>query len=444
MSSSVAPTQGVSGSADSRLRRRGRALLLTESAFARCVGATLTGTFMTAMVLAFGGRVDSLGLTLGAGQVGAAGMLLANPIINRLRSRRRFCLIWLGVVRTLRLVVAALPLLIYEGVDPRSLYWPFVGCVFVSWFFGMSGEVSRQSWIAALVPPARRGRFISWRTMIGMLVHAAVLIAGGKLLDHSEALTGQPLLGLAGLISFGAVMGWIGWALLYCTPEPPMVQPRRPTGLLRSLALPFRRARFRPLLLLSSASALATGVCGGFFSYYMRNHLQMSWARIGWVDTAGLLAGMMCAPLFGRWADRFGARRVLTVTMIVKGVFPALWILVTPTLWPLAFVVVLARTFNSAGQVCRLRLSMNLSPARDQAAFLAMHLVLMCLGGAVGAVSGGQLSAFLERAQFAPVVAGFQVVPLHVLFLVSAVLRLACVPLLRFIREPRRSMDGGA
>ena len=423
--------------------RRGQKLLLTETVFARAVGTTLGGVFLTALVRSLGGGALEVGATLAAGHIGALGMLLANPVLNHIGSRRRFCLITLGAVRSLRMVIAAMPLLLYLGLDRGSLLWPMVACVLVSAFFGMSAEISRRSWISDLVGPTKRGKFLGRRVMIASITTLLIWLGGGWFLDSFFAPPADRLPGLSILIGFGGLMGWLGWWLLLRTPEPPLSLPRRPTGFGRSLALPWLRPRFRPVVIVGTASALATGVCGGFFHLYMLNHLGMKVFWIAGVDIVGELVALAGAPFYGAWADRAGARRVLAVSMLVKGVFPALWILVSPGVWPLAFAVVLLRTFNSAGQICWLRLSLNLSPARNQVAFLAMHQALMGAGSAVGALVGGTTARLLEPFDLGSI-GGISIVPLHVLFAVSAVLRLSSVVLVRLIREPRRTLRPAA
>jgi len=418
--------------------RRGRRLLLTEAAFARVVGATLSGLFLTALVRELGGGAVHVGIALAAGQIGSMGMLLANPIINRIGSRRVFCLISLAVVRSLRMVVAALPVLAYLGVARTALFWPVVACVLLSALFGMSAEISRRSWISALVPPGQRGGFLSRRIMIGSVTSLLVSLAGGRFLDAFDP--PAKLAGIAMLIGFGAVMGWTGWSLLLRAPEPVLSVPRRPIGLRRSLALPWRRPRFRPLVIAGAANAFAVGICGGFFHLYMLQHLGMKAFWVAAVDTVGELAALVGAPFYGAWADRSGARRVLATAMVVKGVFPALWILVAPETWPLAFAVVVLRTFNSAGQISWLRLSLDLSHPRNQAAYLSMHQAIMGAGMAAGALAGGAVAGALEPVDLG-VLAGIRIVPLHVLFAASAVLRLASLTLLRFIREPQRVLN---
>ncbi len=428
----------AAGEGEEASLRRGRRRLLAETVFARCIGATLSGVFLTALIRSLGGGTRELGVALAAGHVGSAGMLLANPILNRVGSRRAFCLVSLGAVRLLRMVIASLPLLLYLGMGREALLWPVVACVLVSALFGMAGEVSRRSWIADLVAPADRGSFFARRVMLGSVVNVAAMLAGGLFVDHFRRLPGgDPLAALSVIIGFGGMMGWIGWAILWRAPEPGMSLPRRPTGLVRSLVLPWLRPRFRPLILVAAANSLAIGICGGFFDLYMLKNLGMSVVWVAAVDVTGELAALAGAPFYGGWADRAGARRVLSVAMVVKGLFPALWLLVAPSVWPLAFVVVLVRTFNSAGQIAWLRLTLNLSPARNQAAFLAMHQTVAGAALAAGSLAGGMTAWLLESVNLGAV-GPIEIVPLHVLFVISATLRLASVALVRLIREPRR------
>jgi hypothetical protein len=363
-------------------------------------------------------------------------MVLTNPVLNRLGSRRTLCLATLAVVRCLRVLIAGLPVVVWLGVPRGALLWPVVAALGVSALFGMSAEIARRSWISDLVPVGERGAFFSRRVMISSITGGLVTLAGGWVLSGFFAPPADRLAGISGIAGFGAVMGWCGWAVLLREPEPTMSLPRRRTGLLRSVTLPWRHARFRPLLVVAGSSALATGVCAGFFDMYMLRHLGMEYLWVAAVNVVGEVVAVAGAPLYGAWGDRAGTRRVMTVAMLGKGVFPALWILVAPDTWPLTFAAVLLRTFNSAVEIGWLRFSLNLAPARNQAAFLAMHQALMGGGHAVGALSGGVLARYVGGLGLT--ILGAPLVPLHVLFGLSAVLRLSCVPLLGFVREPQR------
>ena len=425
--------------------RRGRRLLLTEQAFAAALAATMGGVFLTALVTALEGTARELSWVFAAGYLGQVGMLITNPILNKYRSRRKLCLVDLGAVRVLRVVLSILPLLMYLGIARKSLILPIAACHLVSVFFGMSAEISRRSWIADLVPPSARGIFFSRRVIISSSMNVAVLYGGGKMLDWFMRSGIESLLANAIIIGWGALMGVVGWVLIYRCPEPPMAPPRRETGLMDSLAkslvMPWTHPRFRPLILVALAWSFSVGFAADFFILYMRTHLAMDYAWIAAVCVSGELLSIFGAFFWGKWVDRWGARRVFTISMIVKAIFPALYILVQPSAWPLAFAVNACSVFNSAQMICWLRLSLNLSPSRNQAAFLAMHQAMMGLGQAIGTLSAGFLAGVLATVHL-PTIGGFVIVPLHVLFAISMVLRMSTVPLLRFVREPRRIMAG--
>jgi hypothetical protein len=443
MSSEADNRASAPGEQEARMVKSGQRKLLVEGAFSRVLGATMAGPFLTATVLAFGGLEAQVGLAVAAGRIGSIGMLLANPVLSYLGSRRKFCLFGLGGVRVFRVVVTVMLALVLLGWDAEGMFWPFLAVVFISHLLGMSSEISRRSWISDLVGPAERGRYLGLRLTITLLVGGAFLLAGGYLLTLSESIPpwNDRVLGLTIIMGFGAAMGWIGWSILVTTPEPSMSIPRR-GGLLRSLWLPLRSPRYRGLMLVGTLFHMAMGLCAAFFDYYMFEDLGMEPVWVMAVDTVGMVVAAAGASRWGAWADRVGTRRVLTLTVVVKGLYPLTWLLVTPTAWPVAFIAVLPRVFNSASILCWLRLSMNCSPRRNQPAFLAMSQAALGVGVAVGALIGGLLARQLRLMEFSPVLLGFQVLPLHVVFVISAVLRLSCLPLLRLIREPRRHYGG--
>ena len=161
--------------------RRGRRMLLAENSFANALSTTMNNVVLTAMVAALVGDPKKgtleLGILLAAGYVGALGMLVTNPVLNRIGSRRHVCLVDLAVVRGLRVVVVSLLMLALYQVGGRSLLWPIMLCVCASSFFGWSAEIGRRSWISDLVPPAERGQFFARRVIIGTLTRLGVGLA---------------------------------------------------------------------------------------------------------------------------------------------------------------------------------------------------------------------------------------------------------------------------
>jgi hypothetical protein len=65
-----------------------------------------------------------------------------------------------------------------------------------------------------------------------------------------------------------------------------------------------------------------------------------------------------------------------------------------------------------------------------------MHQAVMGAFTGIGALAGGFIATLLQGHKL-PMVLGVQLAPLHVLFLISAALRLASLPMMRLVREPR-------
>jgi MFS family permease len=309
----------------------------------------------------------------------------------------------------------------------------------------MSAEINRRSWISDLVPPHERGKFFARRVMIGTLVTMSVTLGGARFLDYmsggsfQDFLDGKgtcPLAGLQIVVAFGGLAGIIGWVLLTQAYEPPLPTPRRMVGLWRSLALPWLRPRFRGLLLQGAMWSLAVGFAADFFNLYMIRDLRMSLLHVSMVNTAGDLAAVLLAPAFGAWADRAGSRKVLEAGIVIKTLLPLAWIGISANHWQWAFAVTMCNMVNSAMTICWMRLSLNMAPRENQTAFLSMHQAVMGAFTGIGALVGGFIATLLQAVAM-PAVWGVQLSPLHVLFLISAALRLISLPMMRMVREPR-------
>ncbi len=424
-----------------RLSRSAR-FLLAENGFATALGATLGGTFLTGLVLELGGGPFEVGLAMAAGSIGSIGMLATNSMLNHTGgSRRKLALIDLGAVRVLRIIISLLPVLLLWGASRHGLLWPMLVCVMAASFFGNSAEITRRSWISDLVEPTERGRFFARRIMIGSTVNVIIMLVGAWFIDIFEK-RGLTLEGLQWVVGFGAAAGLVSWLLIYMTYEPPMAMPKRQAGVIETLLIPWQRPRFRKLLIFTLCWSLAIGFGANFFNFYMIDRLKMSYFWVALVNTAGELASVVCAPFFGAWADRVGTRKVLLVATIFKAIFPFFWIFVTPATFWLLIPINLLCAFNSAMGICWLRLSLNVAPGKNQAAYLAMFMVAMNAANAVGAVVGGSFVDGMDKLgwQHLGSIGGVVINSVNILFLTSTVLRFASIPFMGMIHEPKGTL----
>lgn len=81
--------------------RLGERMFLIETGLVRAMMASVTGLFLTGLVVELGGAVEHVGAMRSAMLLGGAFQIASNSVLTRLGSRKRFCLITLGVVRVL-------------------------------------------------------------------------------------------------------------------------------------------------------------------------------------------------------------------------------------------------------------------------------------------------------------------------------------------------------
>jgi len=397
---------------------------------------SVSGLFLTGLILELGGEAFHVGMLQTAMLLGGVFQIGTNFVLTRIGSRKRFCLITLGTVRVLRLLIAALPLLILLGVDRSRLIWPLGGLLLLGGICGMSAEVARQSWIADLVPAALRGRFFGYRVAIGGIAAMVVTLLYGGFVDAWKAAGHEAVGAFQILIAFGAGAGFVSLLCVWLTPEPPMHRTARPATFGESVRLPLRHPRFRGFVILHGSYSFAVGFCGGFFHLFMLQFLGMRYSWIAATDVLSQLLSVTGAPLWGRLADRWGTKRMLTLALIAKGVFPFLWLGLMPQWWHLVFAVVLVRMFNSATQIGWINLALELSPEENRAAYISMYRSVSNLARAISPFLAGLIAAAMADRVWA--VGPLPVTSLHVLFVISGVLRLGSLVWLRKVAKPLR------
>jgi len=144
---------------------------------------------------------------------------------------------------------------------------------------------------------------------------------------------------------------------------------------------------------------------------------------------------MGLARYWGKLTDRFGARPVLVVGTCFKALFPFFWIGIMPGWWWAVFPVVLMRCFNSAQQIAAIQLALRLSEGEEREQFIATDRALYQLFRAMSPTAAALIAHSL--GEYSYVHGPFQFGVLHLLFLISALLRLGSLGLLLRVPDPR-------
>lgn len=179
------------------------------------------------------------------------------------------------------------------------------------------------------------------------------------------------------------------------------------------------------------AWGVAQGLCTRQAEAMAISHLGVSVGTVTMLNALLVGAGILGARTWGRLADRFGGKGLLSITLLVLALDPA-WAIGALLVHP-AFLVpsyILWGIFNSGWAIAQSTTLVRTSGApADRIRVLVLYTVAHGTAAGTAPLAGGFLLAALD-ARYSPVVA------YGTLFAVAIVLRLATLPLLRSIPAP--------
>lgn len=395
-------------------------------------------TYIPAYAILMGARPIELAL-LSALPIflGYASQLLGAAIAPRLGGRKPFV-----VATALLHALAYAPIAAVFHLD--ALRVPaLVAVVVLYWCFGSVHGAAWASWMGDLVPEERRGAYFGFRNRVLQTALFAGLVAGGLVLRGFER-AGERYAGFVTIFAFALAFRSASAFCLSRQVEPaPHPMPRRRAGI-RAFAREISATHAGLVIVYVAATNLGVFVASPFFVAYMLEDLRFGYGTLTLVLGAGALGKFVFAPAWGRYSDRFGARKVLVLTGFLTPVIPLLWL--TGSSVPYLLLIQAFSGFAMGGfELCSFTMLLDATPRRRRERLLAYYGVVNGFFTFVGALSGAVLA---WNSADLVLLREWQVASRYFLpFLVSGLLRLLValvfVPRLRDVRvvEPIRYRD---
>jgi len=368
------------------------------------------------------------GVLMAAPLLGVLGHIPSAYLIERLRSRKGVFLWAFVPQRVLWLAVAALPWVIGRG-HPSARLGLLAAIVFASSMLSNAGSNAFMSWTADIIPERVRGRYLANRMRLSTVVGVAGAAVAGWALDWNGSMTTY-----SAIFAIASLLGTTDVLFFFLIPEPRMQHDETVT-LRRMLSGPLRDADFRRYLLYSASEGLAFGVVVPIFWLFALEYLALGKFYCNFYLL--ILPAVMTAvsvPFWGRVTDRYGCRPVILVNTAILILLPVVWIVTTRQWhWLLLVHGVMGGVCGGAVTIADFNLWYRITPAKGRPAYLAVGFIVNGVANGLGPIIGGAMSQALRG--FARSVGPLHVTGLHVVFLLSAVLRtihvLVFAPLLR-------------
>jgi len=377
--------------------------------------------------------IPAFALALGQGPI-AAGALVTVPLlvaalvqlvtptaVARIGTNRG----WV-VACTLLQAISFLPM-IWWAARGRADLWQLLAAASVYWSAGMAGVPAWNAWMATLVPATVRAVYFANRNRLAQFGIFFGFVVGGLVLRWGER-ADAALAVFAGLFVLACLSRLASAAFIAACSEPlrprsdpPMKGPWRwpHRGLLRDLG---GRPSGR-LVAFLCCYVFGVQIAAPYFIPYMLRERGFSYGPFMLVVSVNFLAKGLALPTLGRLAARAGSVRLLWVTTLAITPLSLLW-LVSAEVPYLVGVQLVAGSCWAGYELATALLLFEAVGERERTGVVTIYN----LGLAVATVSGAACGAGIlwwfgenRTAYFA-------------VFIASAVLRCAALPLLTGVR----------
>ncbi len=260
-----------------------------------------------------------------------------------------------------------------------------------------------SSWYGDLVPAEIRGRYFARRNRAAHLSTLGSLIGAGLLLQYLEPGAAGKVAAGAGGTGFGIIFGIaavskaVSASLLARAPEPRFHGVDSALQTARMLVSEPGRPLLR-LIGVATALQLMTYASSPYFVPFMLGELHLSYVEYMAGSVAVVLLKVFTLPGWGRAIDRYGARPVYLLALVLVGLVPMPWLWADGVVW-----VIIAQMFSGFSwgghEVSHFALLLERSNARTRPWTFALtnvtagtvQLGASLLGGLVLAAGGYQM-----------------------------------------------------
>ena len=246
-------------------------------------------------------------------------------------------------------------------------------------------SILRDSWLANLIPSHHMGRYLGKRLAITSVSHLGTFLVMGYVLDNAH---GQLSAGFATIFTVSLVAAFLSFIIYTKMHDLPVVKERNKTNLgFSTFVSELRDKKLSKFMLFVSLFNLTVNLCGPLYAVYMLNNLNFSYSAFAIVLAAEYLARITSVNFWGRFADRVGNIRVLSIVTRLIPFVPILW-LFSPNVVYLVFVQVLSGVCWAAFDLSNQGYIYQVAPQSKKLLYVVYNrsigLICMALGGLLG------------------------------------------------------------
>jgi len=370
-------------------------IIILSAAIGTFLFAAQGGVAFTGYASTLGAREFAFGLISALPVLAGLMQIYVSHLAVKTGKYKRMFIIGGIVQRASWIVIAFIP---YIFSVEQSRLFSLIVLVTLAAMGGSYVGITHTTLMGSVIPIDIRGRYITTRQKVCMLVSLTAGLCFAFLLDYVPGFLGYTI-----VFSFGGVCGLID-ILMYIKIDFSGI-PHKPGGasLYKGIRACFTNPTMRNYLLFWTFWTFAIHISGPFFNKYAIDVLSLSYVTIIiFGQIAAQTAAFIVISRWGVFLDRYGSVPMMLISTLSSTTIAFVWLFAVPgSIWPLFVFNLFGGIFWCANDAGMVNMQLSHTPSENRTPALAIYAVFTSLAAAAALILGGALleafSPVMER-----------------------------------------------
>src|SRR3989338_8693069 len=286
------------------------------------VGEGFADRYLNALAVVLNATPLQIGFLMSFPQfIGSLFQFLTIKILDQTKKRKSLILIPVFLQALTRGPILLLPFLFPVTLRVTLLFL----CTILYFSFGSIAGPAWNSMMGDLVDINERGDYFGKRNRYLGIVSFFSLVIGGFILNKFEQ-QGIILYGFIILFAIAFFARLISWYYLSKMHDPPYQYAEKDKFNFHEYLGYLRRTNHGLFVSHCALIIFSVNIAGPFFAQYMLEDLGFSYLQYMVITGSAVLAGFFTMSIMGKLSDRFGNKRMLTISSIIIVLIPFTWL----------------------------------------------------------------------------------------------------------------------
>lgn len=381
---------------------------VTASCFGFAWVTIALGMPLTLLLERLGATGFEIGLLVSVQQIPLMLQVPTAIVLERFHARKIYWFLFALFHRMLWFTPAVVPFVL--GATPAAVYTVVIMVGFSTVFAQMATPVW-LGWMADLLPRDLSAKFWALRQAAVTMISVITLFLIGYVLDRFSG--PNSFIGFSILFVIAGLTGMADIILHVLVPEPKPHISRITIPVMKKIELIFKNADFMWLTISMMLWYFGLAMIAVFGVVFMKRELRLDYTGISIFVIIGSIGAFAMSPLLGKLAERFGARTLCALILVLGPVMGIGWFFVEPgntqielsflgihsiptALYVMLIPQLIAGGFYSGVGLYQMHLSGILSRPHGRMLQMSVHWSLIGGLSALGALIGGKIVDYFK------------------------------------------------